>query len=412
MKKPVAGWSNSVYKPAPRRYNGHLIFPSDKGGEVGTRPAWTAQPTQIRRPRHLAGLAGAFCLLAALVILVAGNRPVPPALRGLPAYLLAALPGGAAAAPSAATVLPPAVAATDPAAVVSASPTGPAPASATRPLLPAEASVGLVDLVSLDELAGLEDPTGSSAPAEVVPPDAGLFYRVYRVVAGDTISRIANQYGVSTDSVVTFNDITNTRAIPVGRLLKIPSMNGILYEVRSGDRLESIATAHAISASRIAEINGLADADLSAGLRIFLPDARLSSITLREINGDLFTWPLRGNLTSWYGWRNDPFTGARAFHTGIDIGAAHGSSVRAAMEGRVSQTGYSAILGNFVMLTHHSGYSTVYAHLSAILVRTGSRVAMGAAIGRVGSTGYSTGPHLHFTIRKNGQTINPMTMLR
>jgi len=244
------------------------------------------------------------------------------------------------------------------------------------------------------------------------PPDQGLFYTVYRVVKGDTISEIAASYGVTTDSIVTFNGITNARTLSIGKYLKVPSLNGILYSAKEGDTAASLAEAYGISADRIKELNNLDDEPVSKGHKLFLPDARLSSWVLREISGDLFSWPVRGWVTSWYGWRNDPFTGARAFHTGIDIGAAHGSSVRAAMEGRVSQTGYSAILGNFVMLTHHSGYSTVYAHLSAILVRTGSRVAMGAAIGRVGSTGYSTGPHLHFTIRKNGQTINPMTMLR
>jgi len=82
------------------------------------------------------------------------------------------------------------------------------------------------------------------------------------------------------------------------------------------------------------------------------------------------------------------------------------------MDGVVRSTGYSATMGNYIILAHHSGYSTLYAHLSSILVRTGARVSTTTIIGRVGNTGYSTGPHLHFTVWKNGITVNPMTLMR
>jgi murein DD-endopeptidase MepM/ murein hydrolase activator NlpD len=78
----------------------------------------------------------------------------------------------------------------------------------------------------------------------------------------------------------------------------------------------------------------------------------------------------------------------------------------------VSAVGYSAVSGNYVILAHHSGYSTMYAHLSSIAVRTGQRVSTSTVIGAVGSTGYSTGPHLHFTVKKYGRLVNPMTLLR
>lgn len=247
------------------------------------------------------------------------------------------------------------------------------------------------------------------APA---PPDDGLFYTVYRVVKGDTISHIAERYGITSDAIITFNDITNARTLSIGKHLKIPNLNGILYEARKSDTLESIATVYNISPERIAELNGLSNGTIVPGKRLFLPDARLSNIALREINGDLFAWPIRGWITSWFGWRNDPFTGMRGFHTGIDIGASQGTAIRAAMEGTVSATGYSAVSGNYIVLAHHSGYSTMYAHLSSIAVRTGQRVSTSTIIGAVGSTGYSTGPHLHFTVQKYGRLVNPMTLLR
>jgi murein DD-endopeptidase MepM/ murein hydrolase activator NlpD len=272
----------------------------------------------------------------------------------------------------------------------------------------ARSNMGAVDFT---DFASEDFADGLSLVDEAAPPDEGLHYIVYKVQKGDTVSQIAEIYGVTVDSIVTFNRITNTRALSIGKHLKIPSMNGILYDVKAKDSLDSIAESYKISRERIVEANELSSDELAPGLALFLPDARMSSLTLREINGDLFRWPLRGWITSWYGWRNDPFTGSRSFHTGLDIGAAHGQTVVAAMEGVVSAVGYSAVAGNYIVLSHHSGYSTMYAHLSSTLVKTGQRVNQSAAIGRVGNTGYSTGPHLHFTVNKHGRTLNPMTVL-
>lgn len=272
-----------------------------------------------------------------------------------------------------------------------------------------EGSVGAADLSDANGGAGPEDDLAEDLDA---PPDQGLFYVAYRVVKGDTISEIADRYGVTTDSVVTFNGITNARTLSIGKYLKIPTLNGILYTAKAGDTALALAASYGISAERIMELNGIGDDPLTGGRALFLPDARLSSWALREISGDLFSWPLRGWLTSWYGWRNDPFSGDRSFHTGIDIGANRGAAVRAAMEGVVAATGYSAVSGNYVSLRHHSGYSTLYAHLDRIDVKVGRSVTQSTVIGAVGSTGYSTGPHLHFTVSKHGRTMNPMTVLR
>lgn len=280
---------------------------------------------------------------------------------------------------------------------------------------PAE-SVGAADLADATGAAGIAgDQSPDSVDAiidEAPPPDDGLFYVAYRVVKGDTISEIAARYGVSTDSVVTFNDITNARTLSIGRYLRIPTLNGIIYDAKAGDTADALAASYGISSERIKDLNGVGDDPLEAGKPLFLPDARLSSWTLREISGDLFTWPLRGWITSWYGWRDDPFSGARSFHTGVDIGANRGASVRAAMEGTVSATGYSTVSGNYVVIRHHSGYTSLYAHLDRIDVKPGKYVTTSTVIGAVGSTGYSTGPHLHFTVSKNGRTLNPMSVLR
>ncbi len=282
------------------------------------------------------------------------------------------------------------------------------PFQAPDPAAPA----GAADMRALS----LENPEGSLLPGESgtdgsVPRDEGLWYQVYVVRKGDTLSQLAEDFDVTVDTLVSFNDIRNSRALRIGAYLKVPNMNGILHGVSPGDTLDSIASKYEISRERVVEANRLSGEDLPAGRQLFLPDARLSSFALREINGDLFKWPLRGWITSWYGWRNDPFSGTRTFHTGIDIGGSRGAPVRAAMEGRVSSTGYNVITGNYVILAHHSGYATLYGHLDRIDVHKGQRVGIGTRIGSVGTTGYSTGPHLHFTVMKNGRTINPMLVL-
>ena len=123
-----------------------------------------------------------------------------------------------------------------------------------------------------------------------------------------------------------------------------------------------------------------------------------------------FTWPCPSshNVTSPFGDRNSPTAGASSNHKGIDIGAGSGSSIVAAASGTVTVSTYSASAGNYVTIDHGNGFHTVYMHASALYVKAGQKVSAGQQIAAVGSTGYSTGPHLHFGIMKNGVYVNPM----
>lgn len=122
-------------------------------------------------------------------------------------------------------------------------------------------------------------------------------------------------------------------------------------------------------------------------------------------------WPLAGGvITSRFGGRRDPIVGGRENHPGIDVGAAWGTPVYAAGAGYVRQAEWFFGYGKFIRIDHGYGYQTAYGHLSTIGVRPGQYVEKGEFIGRVGSTGYSTGPHLHFEVRENGKQINPMKM--
>jgi len=258
----------------------------------------------------------------------------------------------------------------------------------------------------------LEDLPGLSAdPSESQAADRGLYYSVYRVVRGDTLSDIADRYDLTLDTIVSFNDIQNARSLRPGTLLKVPSISGILYAAKEGEEVGAIAAKQEISADRVIEANGLMSERIESGRTLFLPDARLASFKLREISGDLFRWPARGWITTWYGWDKDPFTGARRFHNGLDIGVDTWTPVLAPMDGYVSDTGYASGLGNYILLTHHAGWSSIYGHLQTISVKRGQRVSTGTRLGYSGNTGYSTGPHLHFSVFKNGRSVNPANVL-
>lgn len=123
-------------------------------------------------------------------------------------------------------------------------------------------------------------------------------------------------------------------------------------------------------------------------------------------------WPVIGRITSEFGMRENPRYGGQEFHSGLDISAPTGSPVKATADGIVSFAGWSAGNGNLVVVEHGFGYSTFYAHNSSIAVKVGQRVKRGDTLAYVGSTGNTTGPHLHYEVWHNGKAINPMGFLK
>jgi murein DD-endopeptidase MepM/ murein hydrolase activator NlpD len=146
-------------------------------------------------------------------------------------------------------------------------------------------------------------------------------------------------------------------------------------------------------------------AQLSA-LQSLLLDARIES-NLKPTG-----MPVKGYISSYFGERPDPFDGHMARHTGLDIAAPSGTSVHAVAEGMVTFTGVRHGYGNVVEIDHGNGYMTRFAHNSAILVHPGEHVQVGQVISRVGSTGRSTGPHLHFEVWYHGRVVNPLAFVR
>lgn len=122
-------------------------------------------------------------------------------------------------------------------------------------------------------------------------------------------------------------------------------------------------------------------------------------------------WPIQGRVSSGFGWRKDPFTGEDRFHAGMDLAAGEGTPVSACLDGRVIKAGYEGGYGNTVVLDHGHGLTTRYAHNRENLVAEGDWIKQGTILAEVGSTGRSTGPHLHFEVRRHGRTLDPRKFL-
>jgi LysM repeat protein len=244
----------------------------------------------------------------------------------------------------------------------------------------------------------------------------------YVVKPGENISVIANKYSVSMESVIALNGFKNATMLQAGKKIKIPNMNGIPYTVRKNDSVSRIAEREKIPENAILDANDLSSDEIFVGQVLFLPGARMNSAeytaAIRRTPEKPMASPVVGrmHITSGYGYRLDPVnprSGTRRFHEGLDIRGAYGAPVKAAMAGVVEERGQSRIYGNFIILSHNGGYRTLYAHLSAFSVRKGARVSQGQQIGKIGNTGYSTGPHLHFGVYdKNGNSVNPMGLLK
>ncbi len=144
-------------------------------------------------------------------------------------------------------------------------------------------------------------------------------------------------------------------------------------------------------------------------ISVFSPQTG-TSFSPYYISSEICT-PVSGKISSKFGYRINPVTKSFAFHSGIDIGAESGEKIKAAYYGKVSKVDYDDISGNYVILTHSDGLVTKYLHCSEIIVEEGMVVRSGETIALVGSTGRSTGPHLHFTVEINGKKVDPLYVL-
>lgn len=202
------------------------------------------------------------------------------------------------------------------------------------------------------------------------------------------------------------------------------SSRGVYHTVRKGETLWRISRAYGVALAEITEANGLSDYTIGVGQKLYIPGAtravEVKPATPKPEDvavgvGGKLSWPLAGrgrkSVTSPFGYRKDPVTGGRAFHKGVDIDAAREERVLAAAGGEVVFSGRMSGFGTVVMIDHGNRLLTVYAHLSRAIVKLENAVSRGQPVGYVGTTGRSTGSHLHFEVRYKGVSVNPLDYL-
>lgn len=242
------------------------------------------------------------------------------------------------------------------------------------------------------------------------------------VASGETLSTIAKNYNVDTDSINALNKFDPSHILHPGDTIKIPPVSGVIVTVASGDTVYSLAKKYGIpSAQAIVDwpYNTFVDDEkfsLAAGQTLVIPggvlpeEAPAPRPIQKTPDAQLFvrgsgqlSWPTVGVITQYFAF----------YHNGLDIASNSSPSINAADSGRVVSVLYqNHDYGFHVIIDHGNGYRTLYGHMSRIDVSEGQNVSRGQHIGYMGSTGRSTGPHLHFTVYLNGNAVNPLGLLR
>lgn len=227
---------------------------------------------------------------------------------------------------------------------------------------------------------------------------------------GENLSQIAEKYRIDVDTLRGANEALDELIEPGQELLILPK-KGVLYQVEQGDSIWDIARRFNVDVKVILQSNQRNSDLIESGEKLFIPGVKpldkYSHHTPVSRNAEAkFILPATGEVSSPFGQR-----WGKA-HQGVDIADDYGTPVVASLSGRVSYAGWISGYGYSVMLEHRNGYSTLYGHMQSILVNSGQTVGQGEVIGKMGSTGNSTGPHVHFEVRKNGEIIDPVHVLR
>lgn len=236
-----------------------------------------------------------------------------------------------------------------------------------------------------------------------------LDFYAYQAKEGDTLYSIAARLNIPYDSIATLNGISSPLLFDYGLLLYLPNMSGLA--ARAGESDLFLQTVNRRLQAKPALESSLY-LDSGAVVLRYFPQEKFNGGERREFLSGFFRSPVSGSragISSSFGMRRDPFgSGLAQMHNGVDIKKPIGSQVLAARRGVVSYVGFNETLGHYMILNHESGFQTVYGHLSETVARQGQSVAAGAAIAKSGNSGASTGPHLHFEVRKGGRAIDPL----
>ncbi len=249
------------------------------------------------------------------------------------------------------------------------------------------------------------------------PYDFGTQLKIHKMTRGQSFWDVAMRNHISIDTIIAANPFLDSLLAKEGTEIIIPMEDGVLFvfdnyldlwrmskllgnkDSIKGDFLPAIYRLFSLDDMRFVFFKGSKPELVNNSLEQLYKIRRL------------FQSPISGRYTSMYGVRLDPILGRRSFHNGIDIRTKRGTPIFAAREGMVSFAGWLGRLGRSITIQHRDGYETLYGHCSAINVKKGDWVTKKDAIGTIGSTGRSTGPHLHFTIKRHGKVMNPLLFI-
>lgn len=228
----------------------------------------------------------------------------------------------------------------------------------------------------------------------------------YTVQPGDVISFIASDYGVSVNSILWANNLSNGDNLKVGQILRIPPVSGVIHKVKKGDTLAAVAKKYGVEPDKISEFNGLPQTgELQIDDELIVPDGQIKSIyyatsTKSKVATTRFSY--LPNLGDYFFIPATGFNWGRIHgRNGVDVANSCGTPIYASADGSVAisdPVGWNGGFGKYIKVIHANGTETVYAHLSKILVAAGESVLRGQLIGNMGTTGRSTGCHLHFEV--------------
>lgn len=291
--------------------------------------------------------------------------------------------------------------------------------------IPSSANFGSDDITGDLPIASIENNSTLLNPnlPSIINSNSRTKIVEYQVEGGDTIGTIAEKFGISVNTILWANNLTANKTIRPGDKLVILPTSGVLHKVKSGDSVATIAKYYNTDAEKVLEFNALPDAsDIKIGEYLIVPDGKVpppppaprSSVASRNnVNispsavvpsSGKMLWPNGcSRITQYFGW----------YHSGVDIACTVGTSIRAADDGVVARVQYlNTGYGHNVIIDHGGGVKTLYGHMTTIFVKAGDEVERGEEIGLEGSTGRSTGPHLHFEVRIDGKVYNPLNYIR
>ncbi len=244
----------------------------------------------------------------------------------------------------------------------------------------------------------------------------------YTIESGDTISGIAHKFNISVATILWSNNLSERSILKPGATIKILPTTGVLHKIVRGDTIAAIAKKYKADIDKIISANQLSsESQIKIGQELIIPEGvrpttistQIASVSkvvspipsaAQANTGTKLLWPAGvRRISQYYGWR----------HPAIDIAGPKGTAIYAAESGTVEVSGWNAGgYGYYIIINHGNGIKTLYAHASQLYVKRGEKVNRGQVIMAMGSTGRSTGPHLHFEVRVGGVKVNPLGYIR